>query len=158
MKKQNVSWRNVDSWCDRLAEKISKDFSHDSLLDMTIVGVSRGGLPIATMLAHRLDIDDVGSISCSSYQGREQGHLKILRWPHPVFQDEKKFLLIVDDIYDSGNTLRHIQNHYDKMQKARCAIFTASLVYRDQEYRPSFYGVKITHNKWLTFPWEKKDE
>ena len=56
--------------------------------------------------------------------------------------------LVIDDICDSGNTLI---NHP--------ASYTATLVYKPHTscFKPNIWGYSYEENKFISFPWEKKD-
>lgn len=90
----------------------------------------RGGLPIAVHLSHFLDL--------------------------PMYTDEKqidfstvpyKTVLVVDDIADTGKTLKNFNVLFP----------TATLFYKPKStVKPTFYIEETTN--WIVFPWERFDE
>ncbi len=67
-----------------------------------IVAVARGGFVPATIVAHRLKIKRMEVFSLTSYNGdKQQNSFVVLK----EFKDKGRWQ-VVDDIVDSGNTLR----------------------------------------------------
>jgi hypoxanthine phosphoribosyltransferase len=92
-----------------------------------ISGLPRGGLIPAVMLSHKLNIPFVPLSLIESL---------------PVVD-----VLIVDDIADSGETLESYQKYN-----------TAVLHYKIQsEHIPTYYGIEIPNNIWISYPWENND-
>tara|TARA_R110000823_G_scaffold283986_1_gene402131 strand:- start:27 stop:422 length:396 start_codon:yes stop_codon:yes gene_type:complete len=85
----------------------------------TIKGLPRGGLIPAVMLSHK------SGISYASHGNA----------------------LVVDDICDSGKTLKTIQ------------FPTAVLHYKPHTsiIEPTFYACKFESDDWIVYPWENKD-
>ena len=108
----------------------------DELADMIpegvyegVYAVPRGGLITGVMLSHKLDLPFIDRLQ--SYYG-------------------KKFL-IVDDIADTGKTL----------EKLRAEVYknahTATLHYHKQSIVEPAYWVQKKGDKWIVYPWEKKN-
>lgn len=154
----NLSWQEVDTSCTLLASKLKKFYNTDQCKKTTIIAPTRGGLPLATMLAHRLGIQDIAVVTFVDNAG---GNKTITRWPK-VDMTGFMNLLIVDDIYDSGHTLTFLKNHYYSLFKKNnirdYSCNTASLIFRDLETNdaPNFFGNRVYHKDWIVFPWEKK--
>ena len=56
-------------------------------------------------------------------------------------------ILIVDDICDSGKTVKEIRENYPKVR-------VACLYYKENEIaKPDIYG-ELMGDEWLVFPWE----
>lgn len=111
-----------------------------------VVSVMRGGLPLGVCISHALNIP-----------------LDTLKWSTRDFPECDLFnltmrsderILLVDDICDSGKTLKTIKENF-----ANSFIHTAVLVYNgDQEFVPEYYGYKISRKenpKFIDFWWEK---
>ena len=152
MKKISCPWRTLDRGCKKIAESIQFDIDH-------IVGISRGGLVPATILAHKLNVREVHTIGIRSY------NLEHINSTTKIYQNcfkncERdgvycgKNILIVDDISDKGNTLMRV------MAEARechpnINILTASIYVREStDYVPHFFYKKIK-DEWVVFPYEK---
>ena len=86
----------------------------------SVTGIERGGLIPAVMISHKLNIPYVTKIN--------------------------KDTLVVDDICDTGETLKNI-----------VAGYTATLHYKPTaSFTPDFYA-KETGDEWIVYPWERRD-
>jgi len=95
-----ISWEKFGSLCKKLASKIAKEFTPEC-----VVGISKGGLPLATVLASifRVDLYPVRL----SYREMDRKIHSSPRWSAPVSDKiNGKKVLLVDDISVSGKTLK----------------------------------------------------
>jgi hypoxanthine phosphoribosyltransferase len=123
---EHVTWEQVDDMVTYLARAIEvsgKQYAY-------IAGVERGGLVPAVMLSHKL-----GLPMCAIA-------------PDEKVKD-KTNVLIVDEIYDTGETIR-------KLKLANPHADFAVLYHNDGLPELSFYAVKRDLVEWIIFPWEKK--
>lgn len=154
----NLSWQEIDTSCNLLANKISKIYNTKQKGLTTLIAPSRGGLPVATMLAHRLGIEDVKVVSFSRSIG---GSKVVTSWPKLNISDYHNFV-ICDDIYDSGETMKFLKSYYCSIFKKKkvknWSCNSATLIFRDLETNgaPDFFGNKVIHKNWIVFPWENK--
>lgn len=140
-----VSWTTVEV----AARKIAHLFNPGEILH--VVGVARGGLVPAVIISHLLDAP-VHSIEVVSYKGDKKiGSPRV--YVEPVTGEilNQPTTLIVDDIYDSGETMDTLQRIAPFAMKA-CLITK-----RDPVNIP--YNI-ITVDKcdprwWIVFPWEQ---
>lgn len=125
-----------------LVKKI--DFEFDA-----IIAVARGGMIIAQMIGEHFDIRDVFVINSIGYKGdKKLDSIKIFNIPN---LDRSKNILIVDDIIDSGQTMKEILNILNKNHSKK-VFKTASIFYKKEAlYKPDFF-VKYT-TKWVDFFW-----
>lgn len=123
-----LSWKWVDDQIENLAQIIEDSVSEFKYIS----GIPRGGLIPGAYLSHRLGLKYIPFNSALEL---------------PLSQ--KKEVLVVDDICDTGNTV------LDASEKG-FQIATLSLRY-SSPFIPEFYSVKITNDDWLVFPWEKND-
>jgi len=118
-----LSW----NWVDHQIEVIANSIKSKSEF-VAVTGVPRGGLIPAVMLSHRLGLKYV---------------------PYEQATKNRKPILVVDDIADSGFTLTAVGSKGFK---------TATLCIRySTQYTPDYYGEEVTDDKWLVFPWEEND-
>ena len=125
MIKKFIQWRDVEDAVERLAINIT-----NSKIEIVAVGgLPRGGLIPAVMLSHKLDIPFVSQANITGVTGN---------------------ILIVDDICDSGKTLKRF--------KFESNVYTATLHYKStSEYEPHFWWRLAPENEWIVYPWENKD-
>jgi hypoxanthine phosphoribosyltransferase len=120
-----------------------------------VVGVARGGLIPAVILSHLLDTPLL-PIDYSSRDGRgdDKDHSNLL----PSISADTR-ILVVDDICDTGHTLREIVDHYT-VQHVVCT--TAVLFYKQHTatqhvIEPSIAWQTIPPDAgWVVFPFEKQ--
>jgi len=117
-----------------------------------VVGIARGGLTLAHAIAEGLDLREVQTLRTELYddtQKREQ----ISVFNHCEFSKEIQRVVVVDDIADSGDTLKAVME--DLIKKYPAIEFqTATLFYkRTSVYKPSHWVNEAT--QWIEFFWEK---
>lgn len=123
-KSYSIQWFQYKKDLHELAEKLSTHkFSG-------IYGIPRGGLVIAVNLSHILK-------------------LPLLASPRPHKRGEKP-LLIVDDVSDTGKTLRILAS---RLKERRIDFQVATLYRKDGTiYEPNYFTRTI--NQWIQFSWE----
>lgn len=134
----NLTWNDVDL----LTESIYLDAKNKNY--DVIVAVARGGLVPATILSHRLGLP-LQTVNWQSRDGdtREVGSL---------FKLAVKYqnMLIVDDICDSGVTIR------DMSELCKDRADFAVLVDKQVDSNLTHYrGTEYTGDEWVVFPWEQ---
>jgi len=94
----------------------------DHLTITSVHGISRGGLIPAVMVSHKMNI--------------------------PYVDTPTESTLIIDDICDSGKTLKDLN-----------ALSTATLYYKPHTscYTPTIWGDTHDGDEWISFPWELHD-
>jgi len=130
MSKKNktfISWSEINELLDVIQKQI-KDSGEKFEM---IAGVTRGGLVPAVMLSHRLDLPMMAITT-------EDAILPI---------SLAKKTLIVDEIYDTGKTIKSLKQ-VNPMTQFAVLYHNVGL---DQL---EFYGKKMRLDNWLVFPWE----
>ena len=111
-----VYWDDISILVDELCSTIISS----GVQIKSITGIERGGLIPAVMISHKLNIPYVNKIN--------------------------KDTLVVDDICDSGETLKNI-----------VAGYTATLHYKKTaSFTPDFYSKEVGE-EWIVYPWERND-
>ena len=109
--------------------KIIREMHHDSWTPDYIVGLTRGGLPLAVMLSHYLDKpmhalnasfrDNLTGPESNAWMAEDAfGYDKI----------RKKDILIIDDINDSGHTLNWIIDDWQRRESPMGGLSMRKLV------------------------------
>jgi len=153
--KRIISWDVITEGCTFLADEISKKQKYD-----IIIGVGRGGLVPATILANYLEIPRVFNFGCRSYNNDN------VQCGLEVYQDldlisgqkylSNSHILIVDDLSDTGNTFASAMLSIAERFPNRSMASAGLYVKPEAEYIPDFYYKKLTSSPWLVFPWEMK--
>ena len=119
-----------------------------------IVSIARGGLISARILTDLLETPELEILQMKFYTGINQTHHKpTIKQPlHHNFAGKKT--LIVDDIADSGKSLKLAQTQLQEL----CAkeIKIATLFKKPfSTITPDFYEKQTSH--WVVFPWDTKE-
>lgn len=116
-----------------------------------IVAIARGGLCLSHVMAEGLDIRQVQSIRTEFYdKDTKRESLAIF---DTCSLDGLKRVVVVDDIADSGETLRAVMRHlgerYSDIEFKSATIFYK----RTSVYEPHFWVREA--NEWIDFFWER---
>lgn len=115
-----------------------------------IVGIARGGLTLAHALAEGLVLRDVQTLRTELYDITTKRELFTL-FENCDFQDKRR-VLVVDDIADSGETLKKVM-HSLETKYPDIEFKTATLFYKKSSvYEPHFWVQEAT--AWVDFFWE----
>jgi len=128
-----------------LSKKIA-DYKPDVILPL-----ARGGLSMGHFLAEMLDIRDVSVINSIHYdKDKKLNSLEIFNIPDLT---KYKKAIIVDDISDSGDTLKAVISKLNTLYP-HLEIKTATIFYKlTSKVIPDFKLKKA--DKWIVFFWEK---
>jgi hypoxanthine phosphoribosyltransferase len=144
------SWNQIYKMLLKQAEEIR----NSSLQPDGVVGVSRGGWIPARVLSDLLENPAIASVGVETYSGVTKAEsLPTLtqRLSVPV---TKKHVLIVDDIADSGKSLKVVKEHI--LQQDAEAAKIATLYYKPwSTLKPEYYEKETS--KWIVFPWDRKE-
>jgi len=111
-----LSWDDINI----LVEDLCQTIASSGVQIKSITGIQRGGLIPAVMISHKLHIPFVSSIN--------------------------KDTLVVDDICDTGETLKNT-----------IGMYTATLHYKPTAgFTPDFYSKEVG-TEWIVYPWERND-
>ena len=115
-----------------------------------VVGVARGGLMLSHALAEGMSIREVQTLRTELYDGSEKRHELTL---YGVCEfSEKKRVLVVDDIADSGETLECVMGHLER-NFPEVEFKSLTLFYKKtSSYEPHFWVNEAT--EWIDFFWE----
>ena len=123
--KTYITWKQYDDYINKIAWYIKRN--HPDL--GAVYGLPRGGLPIAVSLSHKLNLPLL-----MNYYDR-----KVVT---------RKQILVVDDIADTGHTLKDFDNEHNVV----CTFH-----YHKQSLRvPEFFCEEKT-DEWIVYPWEERD-
>jgi len=114
-----------------------------------VIAVTRGGLVPAAIIARELNLRVVDSVSVRSYAHQTQEAEPELLKAVNSTPDGAGFL-VVDDLVDTGNTLRFLRQ---KLPKAKFIT-----VYAKPEGLPLVddYEADIEQSTWIHFPWDMR--
>jgi len=115
-----------------------------------LVAIARGGLTLSHFLGESLNIRGVYTINSIHYEGEKKLDTFEIK-NIPDLSSHKKIVL-VDDISDSGETLKEILTIL-KTEYPNIEIKTATIFYKKDSLVIPDFKLKIA-NQWIVFFWE----
>ena len=115
-----------------------------------IIGIARGGLILAHALSEALEIRNVQTLRTELYDSSVKRDNFLLH-DYTSLQDLKN-VLVVDDIADSGETLKKVMSHLE--EKNPTISFDAITIFykKSSVYEPTYWQKEAT--EWIDFFWE----
>ncbi len=142
------SWLVIERWLRALADKIA------NVYDGGILAVTTGGIVPAALLARELNITDIKLLPIT----RRHVDTTVFQQSPPLLERAKTYL-VVDDIYDTGQTFENISQSLTEL--APESIFQyAFLTVRAKSFETAkenkdlSFGKVISHDNYVLFPWE----
>lgn len=141
------TYDEIHNACIQMADVINDTFYFDC-----VVGISRGGLLIAMLFSEWFN-KPLKVVDYSSPKGKGNNiNNHVNHFPEI---DKNLSILIADDIFDSGCTMREVCDVYIKNENI---VKSAVLYYKDLKkpsFTPNYYWCKIYEDTgWVKFPWE----
>jgi hypoxanthine phosphoribosyltransferase len=147
LKLLHQSWEDVQMLSEKVAEKIEKDGFNPDL----IVAVSRGGFDPARILCDQLGINKLASLQIEYYSdvNKRKKKPKII---YPLNANvENSQVLVVDDVSDSGNSLKVAKDYV--IEKGAAKVLVATLHVKPwTTFIPDYHAAKT--DAWIVYPWE----
>ena len=150
MEFESPSWNQTYSLILKLSEAIQKSGFEPDI----IVGVSRGGWIPARILSDLLENPNLANVSAEFYVGIAKTKQKptILQSVSLPVNDKK--VLVVDDLADTGESLKLVTEHLENQGASEVRI--ATIYYKPWSIIIPHYYEKETRC-WIVFPWELKE-
>ena len=142
------SWDEIYELLLSLAKRI-RETGH---LPEVIVGVSRGGWPPARVMSDLLENQNLANMKVVFYKDiGVRNRAPVITQP-VTSEVSRKRVLVVDDVADSGLSLREVSKHLKRKGARDIKVCTIYLKPKSV-FTPDFYARKTT--KWVIFPWER---
>ncbi len=142
------SWDEVYELLLSLAKRIRET----GYVPEVIVGVSRGGWPPARIMSDLLENQNLANMKVVFYKDiGVRNRAPVITQP-VTSEVTGKRVLVVDDVADSGLSLREVSKHLKRKGARDIKVCTIYLKPRSV-FTPDFYARKTT--KWVIFPWER---
>ena len=145
-----LTWMDVQ----RLSEDLADQIAESGFTPDIIVAVSRGGFDPARILSDELNIRSLASLQVIYYAGvNERSDEPQVKYP--LNADIAGLnVLVVDDVADSGNSLRVVKEYVLSLNPREVRI--ATLHYKPwSNFKPDFYAEAA--DKWIIYPWEPRE-
>lgn len=144
-----TDWDYVYGRCRDVADAVrAAAFEPD-----VVVALARGGWFAGRCLCDFLGLDDLTSLKMEHYVGPgETDDGPAVRYPMPEGSVAGKDVLVVDDIADTGASMRRAHEYVAAREPA--AVRTATLQLLDTSaFAPDFVGERLAEWTWVVYPW-----
>ena len=143
MTKRSISFEYTSFVIDLLSQRVASDYDF-------IIGIGRGGLIPATLLAYKLN-KKILQFGISTYNDTVQSDSYFIYQDLKLSEIPGKYL-VVDDICDTGNTFKIFKKIYGNTDHK---FEYATLFAKDHStHLVDYYGLSVTEGTWLDFQWE----
>jgi hypoxanthine phosphoribosyltransferase len=140
-----ISWSEYGNLAEALAEKVRADGHRYDL----VVGIARGGIPVAMVVSDRLDVK-IDFVNVKSYNdiGKRTAPRILSTLVEGV---EGKDVLLVDDLVDQGDTMAFLTKYL--MDQKPKSLQTAVMFKKPWSRTEPDYFLE-TVSEWIVFPFE----
>ena len=154
--RENLTWQGFGDACRQIAQQIADSGWMPDL----IVAIARGGMLPAGAISYALGVKANGAINVEFYTGvgKTMAEPEILEPYMDISSLEGKRVLIVDDVADSGKTLKLIMDLISEKglsmggDSAKVDARSATIYLKPTSIIKPDYIFKQT-DKWINFPW-----
>ena len=150
-----VSWNEIVDWTRKLARKIiDSGYQPD-----VIIGIARGGVTPARLLCDYLGVMDLLTIKVEHWV-ETAGHLEdaVVKYPFTVNLEKKKVLL-VDDICDTGRSIIVSKEYIEKYNKPeQLRVATMQYIKPVAKFVPDYYVDEVVDWVWYLYPWNQMED
>ncbi|MDK2795641.1 MAG: uncharacterized protein PWQ22_321 [Archaeoglobaceae archaeon] len=147
------NWNDIRLLCKELVRKIK---ASGYRVDV-IVAVARGGWVPARILADLLEIKELYSVKTEHWGlvATITGEARITQ-PLNITLDGKN-VLIVDDVADTGETIKLVKEHVKSLlaKEVRIAVIDYK---KTSKFIPDYYAAEMEGWKWIVYPWSLKED
>ncbi len=127
MKYLKLSWELIDELTDKIATEVSRNYKEIKF----IYGIPRGGLIPAVILSHKLGIKLINEVFSHT--------------------------LIVDDIVDTGETMKIRLTEANIWGGTRNIVTTSLVTRTSAKFKPNITGMSLREDGWVCYPWENPE-
>ena len=144
-----TNWEYIYGLCRNVSNAVKRDdFEPD-----VVVALARGGWFAGRCICDFLGLDDLTSLKMEHYVGAaDKADEPRIRYPMPEGSVEDKDVLIIDDIADTGGSIRRAEEYVEERDAG--TVRTATLQLLDtSEFDPDFVGERLETWTWVVYPW-----
>lgn len=149
MKFEYIDWYDVQELCEQIGAKLKDEYD-------AVIGISRGGVVPARIIADVIGVSRYGTITTQHYDHDTYGKYKNVGIVEFKLAKDLKHILVVDDIYDSGDTLKALAKIFrsQKLNVTFVTLLSKQKIAKVNDY-PLYYG-RLVKN-WVVYPWETQE-
>ena len=144
-----TNWDYIYDLCREVSDDVkTAEFEPD-----VVVALARGGWFAGRVICDFLGLDDLTSLKMEHYVGTAQKSGEpTVRYPMPEGSVEGKDVLIMDDIADTGGSIRRAHEYVTQRDPGEVRTATLQLL-GTSEFRPDFVGERLEEWAWVVYPW-----
>ncbi len=147
---QLVSWKDIERWSKDIVYKVMISGYEPEI----VIGLARGGLVPARLIADYLNIKDLYAVKTEHWglTATPDGKARLAQGLQVSIEDKK--VLVVDDITDTGQSLKLAVDHIREHKPSE--IKSATLLHiTHSKYVPDYYSEEVPEDRWtwFIFPW-----
>jgi hypoxanthine phosphoribosyltransferase len=144
-----TNWGYIYGLCRDVADQVkAAEFEPD-----VVVALARGGWFAGRCLCDFLGLDDLTSLKMEHYVGTgEKADEPRIRYPMPEGSVEGKDVLVIDDIADTGGSIRRAHEYVTDRDCGEVRTATLQLL-GTSEFEPEFVGERLEEWTWVVYPW-----
>jgi hypoxanthine phosphoribosyltransferase len=131
---ESCSWQEIE----RLVQEIALQVNKSGVKYDCILGITNGGIIPAKLLSRELGLDAIQFVPVRNKT--------MIKAEMPALDAGKKYL-VIDDIYDTGDTYSKVAG---ALKDFRCDFCFCMSRHRSR----GITGKVLDHNRWIVFPWE----
>ena len=139
-----LSEDSINSILEKMAISISEDYKG---LNLTILPIMNGSLFMAADLIRMINVPcQIECLKAKSYFGREQMSESHLVYEELLSQLNDRDVLILDEIYDTGNTIDLVIKELKAMPNitsVRSAVLLNKNKTKQTTYNPDYIGIEV---------------
>ena len=138
------------------SRSLAADIIKNNGLPAQIIYIERGGMVIGRLLSDALPVKNVYGVRASYYTGIGRRRSSVRMGNLPMIKKTSGYVLLVDDVADTGKTLRKVAGSIRKRYGAR--VLTCTVFYKPRSIiKPDFYAKEIGNDKWIIFEYEENE-
>ena len=144
-----TNWDYIYDLCREVSDDVkAAEFEPD-----VVVALARGGWFAGRVICDFLGLDDLTSLKMEHYVGTAQKSGEpTVRYPMPEGSVEDKDVLIMDDIADTGGSIRRADEYVTDRDPGEVRTATLQLL-GTSEFEPDFVGERLDEWAWIVYPW-----
>jgi hypothetical protein len=144
-----TNWEYIYGLCRDVSDQVkAAEFEPD-----VVVALARGGWFAGRCICDFLGMDDLTSLKMEHYVGTAQkSDEPEVRYPMPEGSVEGKDVLIIDDIADTGGSIKRAHEYVTERGAGEVRTGTLQLL-QTSEFEPDFVGERLEEWTWMVYPW-----
>ncbi|KAB1192253.1 phosphoribosyltransferase [Haloferax sp. MBLA0076] len=144
-----TNWEYIYGLCRDVSDEVkSSEFEPE-----VIVALARGGWFAGRCICDFVGLDDLTSLKMEHYVGTAQkSNEPEVRYPMPEGSVEGKDVLIIDDIADTGGSIKRAYEYVTDRNAGEVRTATLQLL-QTSEFEPDYVGERLEEWAWVVYPW-----